>query len=43
MEALSAMGYRPAESGPAVEAVLRELGGREAGVEEVLRMALKRL
>ncbi|MFA6028974.1 MAG: Holliday junction branch migration protein RuvA [Elusimicrobiota bacterium] len=43
VEALSALGYKPSESAPAVESIARELGGREASVEEILRMALKRL
>jgi len=44
-EALAALGYKPSECAPVMEAIARELpgGGREPSVEEILRMALKRL
>ncbi|HBL19119.1 MAG: hypothetical protein A2X36_01735 [Elusimicrobia bacterium GWA2_69_24] len=43
-EALAALGYRPAEYRAAIESIQRDLQGRELpGIEEVLRMALRRL
>ncbi|HAH08143.1 MAG TPA: hypothetical protein DCM05_16730 [Elusimicrobia bacterium] len=43
VEALSALGYKPSECAPVVQAIARELAGTDATVEEILRMALKRL
>jgi Holliday junction DNA helicase RuvA len=43
LEALSSLGYRSAECRAAMEEVHRELGGREAPVEELVRLALRRL
>ncbi|MFA6092940.1 MAG: Holliday junction branch migration protein RuvA [Elusimicrobiota bacterium] len=43
VEALAALGYKPSESGPAVESAAREFDGREASVEDMLRLSLKRL
>ncbi|MBI5244775.1 MAG: hypothetical protein HY922_13985 [Elusimicrobia bacterium] len=43
-DALASLGYKPSEVAPVIEAIARELPGRgEPGVEEILRMALKRL
>ncbi|MFA5139471.1 MAG: Holliday junction branch migration protein RuvA [Elusimicrobiota bacterium] len=43
LEALSNLGYRPPECRAAMEEVHRELEGREAPVEELIRLALRRL
>lgn len=43
LEALAALGYRPAEARLALDAIRRDLAGREAPVEELLRLALRRL
>ncbi|MFH1724148.1 MAG: Holliday junction branch migration protein RuvA [Elusimicrobiota bacterium] len=43
LEALSALGYRPAETRSALDAVRHDLEGREAAVEEIVRMALRKL
>lgn len=42
-EALASLGYKPAEWRAALEAVSRDLENREAGVEELVRRALRRL
>jgi Holliday junction DNA helicase RuvA len=43
LQALAALGYRSSEARAAVEAARRDLDGRSAGVEELIRLALKRL
>lgn len=43
LEALAALGYRPAEARLALDGIRRDLAGREAPVEELLRLALRRL
>ncbi|MBI5594519.1 MAG: hypothetical protein HY928_00370 [Elusimicrobia bacterium] len=43
LEALAALGYRPAEARLALDSIRRDLAGREAPVEELLRLALRRL
>lgn len=43
LQALSALGYRSAEARAAVDAVYRDLAGRNAAVEDIIRQALKRL
>lgn len=43
LEALAALGYKPAESRLALDSVARDLGEREADVEELVRMSLRRL
>ena len=43
LDALGSLGYRPAESRAALQAVASELGGRKASVEDIIRLALKRL
>ncbi|TBR24340.1 Holliday junction branch migration protein RuvA [bacterium] len=43
MEALAALGYKPAEAREALDGVRRDLAGREAAVEELVRQALRRL
>lgn len=43
LEALAALGYKPAEARLALDAIRRDLAGREAPVEELLRLALRRL
>ena len=44
-EALAALGYKPSECAPVIDSIAREMpgDGREPSVEEILRMALKRL
>lgn len=43
MSALSALGYKPAESREALESIRREIGPREIMVEEIIRLALRKL
>ncbi|MBI3297516.1 MAG: Holliday junction branch migration protein RuvA [Elusimicrobia bacterium] len=43
LEALAALGYKPAESRLALDSVARDLEGREAAVEELVRLSLRRL
>lgn len=43
LNALIALGYKPAESRQALQAVSQEAGIHEAGVEELLRLALRQL
>lgn len=43
LNALTSLGYRASEARLALEAVRQDLEGRQAGVEEMIRMALKRL
>ena len=43
MDALGSLGYKAAEARTALQAGSAELAGRRAGVEEILRLALKRL
>lgn len=43
LEALASLGYRPAESRAAIDAVQAELGGRGADAAEVVRLALRKL
>lgn len=43
LEALAALGYKPAEAREALDGVRRELAGGEAPVEELVRQALRRL
>lgn len=43
LSALLALGYKPAESRQALQAITQEIQGKEAGVEEIIRMALKQL
>lgn len=42
-EALGSLGYRAAEAREALDAVRRDLAGREAPVEELVKLALRRL
>ncbi len=42
-DALTSLGYKPLECRSALEAVQRELSGREAQAEEIVRLALRRL
>ncbi|MBI5200100.1 MAG: Holliday junction branch migration protein RuvA [Elusimicrobia bacterium] len=43
LDALASLGYKPAEARTALQAVSTDLGGKRANVEEILRLALKRL
>jgi Holliday junction DNA helicase RuvA len=43
MEALEALGYKMNESRSALEAVKSDLGSREASVEEIIKLALRKL
>ncbi|MEE8425191.1 MAG: Holliday junction branch migration protein RuvA [Elusimicrobiota bacterium] len=43
MSALSALGYKSAESREALESIRREIGPREIMVEEIIRLALRKL
>ncbi|MBI4424767.1 MAG: Holliday junction branch migration protein RuvA, partial [Elusimicrobia bacterium] len=43
LDALASLGYKPAEARTALQSVSAELAGRRASVEELLRLALKRL
>lgn len=43
LDALASLGYKPAEARTALQSVASDLGGRRAPVEEILRLALKRL
>lgn len=43
IDALAALGYRAPECRAAIEEVQRSLAGREASVEELIRLALKKL
>ena len=43
LSALSALGYKPSESRAALQSVAEETGGERLGVEQILRLALKRL
>ncbi|TPW21058.1 MAG: holliday junction DNA helicase RuvA [Elusimicrobia bacterium] len=43
LEALAALGYKPAEAREALDGVRRELSGGDAPVEELVRQALRRL
>lgn len=43
LQALAALGYKSAEARTALDGVLGELSGRQAPVEELVRLALKRL
>lgn len=43
LDALAALGYKPAEARAALQSVAGDLSGRKAPVEEILRLALKRL
>ena len=43
LDALISLGYKPAESRQTLQAVSTELSGKETTVEEMIRMALKRL
>ena len=43
MSALAALGYKPVESRAVLESVRREIGTREALVEEIIRLALRKL
>ena len=43
LEALAALGYKPAEAREALDGVRRELSGADAPVEELVRQALRRL
>ncbi len=43
LDALASLGYKPAEARTALQSVSTDLGGRRAPVEEILRLALKRL
>ena len=43
LNALSALGYKPAEARMALQAIAEETSGRSLEVEQILRLALKRL
>lgn len=43
LEALAALGYKPAEAREALDGVRRDLSGGDAPVEELVRQALRRL
>ena len=43
LNALLALGYKPSESRQVLQALSLEIQGKEAGVEEIIRMALKQL
>jgi len=43
LSALSALGYKPAEARAALQAAAEDAAGQELGVEQILRLALKRL
>lgn len=43
LDALGALGYKPAEARAALQSVAGDLSGRKAPVEEILKLALKRL
>jgi Holliday junction resolvasome RuvABC DNA-binding subunit len=43
LNALIALGYKPSESRQALQAVTHDVQGREAAVEEIIRLALKQL
>lgn len=43
LDALAALGYKPAEARTALQSVAGDLSGRRAPVEELLKLALKRL
>ncbi|MCX5788421.1 MAG: Holliday junction ATP-dependent DNA helicase RuvA [Elusimicrobia bacterium] len=43
MDALASLGYKSGEARAALQSVTAELAGRRAGVEEIIRLALKRL
>jgi len=43
LEALSSLGYKPMECRSALEAIQQELAGGEVQVEEIIRLALRRL
>ncbi len=43
LSALSALGYKPGEARIALQSVSQDAGGRELAVEQIVRLALKRL
>ena len=43
LDALASLGYKSSEARAALQSVSAELGGRPAAVEDILRLALKRL